>query len=133
MVLALQLRFELSHILMNRWMFHLGMLLLLETFYTVGPFSGGNVNHNSLLLAGGNVNNNNFPSSNAKKFRPSFEGENDPSQDGLYSPATHTELSGHHHHDHQQPSSPHQKPKREKSPPEKDTRSAFERIVTMVS
>lgn len=43
------------------------------------------------LIAGGNANNNNFPSSNAKKFRPSFEGEGGQSQDGRHSPSSRTE------------------------------------------
>lgn len=80
--------------------------------------------------AGGNLNNSHFPSTNTKKFRPSFEGESGPSQDERYSSSQQLEAS--------KPSSPiwrqqqqqkqHQpqetlrKPKREKTPPENDTR-----------
>lgn len=77
--------------------------------------------------AGGNVNNNHFHSPNAKKFRPTFEGESGPSQDERYSPSPRVEPS--------KPSSPNwrqqqrqqqqhlsRQQQREKTPPEKDTR-----------
>ncbi|KAJ7390246.1 Leukocyte receptor cluster (LRC) member 8 [Desmophyllum pertusum] len=75
---------------------------------------------------GGNVNNNNFPSPNAKKFRPTFEGESGPSQDERYSPLPRTEASKptspNWRPQQQQQQQPPRRPKREESPPEKDTR-----------
>ena len=77
-------------------------------------------------IAGKNVNDNNFPPSNAKKYRPSFEGDNGPYQDERYSPSTHTEESEQScpnwKQQLQQQPLPHRKPKREKSPPETDNR-----------
>lgn len=75
--------------------------------------------------AGGNVNNNHFTSPNAKKFRPSFEGESGPSNDERYSPTPQVEPSkpstSNWRQEQQYPS---RKQKREKTPPEKDTRLA---------
>ena len=80
------------------------------------------------LHAGGNVNNNNFPSPNAKKFRPTFEGESGPSQDERYSPSPRTEASKptspNWRPQQQQQQQPPRRPKREESSPEKDTRFA---------
>ena len=80
--------------------------------------------------AGGNLNNNHFPSPNAKKFRPSFEGESGPSQDERYSSSPRLEPSNpsspiwrQQQQQHQQ-QEPLRKPKQEKTPPEKDTRLA---------
>lgn len=79
--------------------------------------------------AGGNVNNNHFPSPNAKKFRPSFEGESGPSQDERYSPSPQVEpskpSSPNWRQQQQQQQHPSRKEKREKTPPENnDTRLA---------
>ncbi|KAL9956240.1 hypothetical protein ACROYT_G037688 [Oculina patagonica] len=77
--------------------------------------------------AGGNVNNNHFPSPNAKKFRPSFEGESGPSQDERYSPSPRVEPSKpsspnwRQQQQQQQQQHPSRKEKREKTPPENDT------------
>ena len=74
------------------------------------------------------MNDSNFPSSNAKKYRPSFEGDNGPFQDERYSPPTHTEASEQscpnwkQQQQLQQQPPPHRKPKREKSPLETDNR-----------
>jgi len=84
------------------------------------------------VSAGGNLNNNHFPSPNTKKFRPSFEGESGPSQDERYSSSSQLEASKpsspiwrqqQQQKQHQQ-QEPLRKPKREKTPPENDTRLA---------
>ena len=86
------------------------------------------------LIAGGNVNNNNFPSTTAKKFRPSFEGEGGQSQDGRRSPSSHTEPAEQTYANWRQ--QPQQQQQRHQSPPpprrprqEKPTHEKENRLV----